>query len=193
MNKPLTSWKKSLAALGYKVNWNAVFRSKKQKALKRRQQELANQHFHIENLEDRQMLSTVTDFGFESNQLTVVGTEASDTISISSVDGFVQVGNQQTTVAASDVQQIDVSGLGGNDVINLEGVVTAFEFTNLSSTTISGGDGSDVIVGSEADDLILGGAGDDTIEGSLGDDTIVGGSGYDQVFDDTSTGPAGEW
>ena len=47
------------------------------------------------------------------------------------------------------------------------------------STTLSGGDGDDLIEGTEADDLIRGGPGADTILGGDGFDTLSGGTGAD--------------
>jgi len=61
MNKPLTSWKKSLTALGRRVNWQNFYRAKQ------RSQNGSDDHsFHrleLESLESRMMLSTVTGSG----------------------------------------------------------------------------------------------------------------------------------
>ena len=183
MNKPLTSWKKSLAALGFKVNWDAVLRTKNRKMLKRQQDELANQHFHIENLEERQMLSTVTDFAFDTdNTLTVTGTDVDDTITISVTSGGkVEVGGQETPVNAVDVSSIRVFAMGGNDQVALNSVTVA-DFSSLGSIVIDGGEGNDTLIGSPGDDTIFGGGGNDIIDANGGNDTISGGPDDDAVI-----------
>ena len=173
MKKPLTSWKKSLAALGFKVNWDAVLRSKNRKMLKRQQDDLANQHFHIENLEERQMLSVVTDFGFDaaSSTLTVTGTPDTDTITISaSSGGLVEVGGQETSINAVDVSVIQVLALESDDQVDLSGV-SVVDFTSLTNVDIEDGAAADLQVASVSQgDIDLGG----TASGSVGaiDETI---------------------
>ena len=182
MKSQLTSWKRTLGTLGFKANWDAVSLKRKRKALKPQQEQLADHHFHVETLEDRQMLSTVTDFGFNlENHLTVIGTDASDSITISvTAGGSVEVGGRDTEVTADSVESIFVTGLGGNDTIDLS-AVDVLSFANLNSVRVEGGDGLDVIDGSQVSTYIFGGDGNDTIEGGGGDDVIYGGNGDDII------------
>ena len=61
MKKPLTSWKKTLKSLGYKVDWHQFFRNKRNRELQRHVRE-TDVEFHVETLEPRKMLSTVPVF-----------------------------------------------------------------------------------------------------------------------------------
>jgi len=47
--------------------------------------------------------------------------------------------------------------------------------------TMTGNDGSNVLVGADGNDHVDGGAGDDTLDGTMGNDTVLGGSGADTV------------
>jgi hypothetical protein len=60
-------------------------------------------------------------------------------------------------------------------------------FTGLKTipTTITGGDGNDVLAGGGVTDSIEGGAGDDDIDGFAGDDTIKGNDGNDDLKPNT--------
>ena len=167
MNKPLTSWQKTLRSLGYKVNWNVFFRSKNKAAPKRRQVKRLQQKLGFESLEPRQLLAVVTDYGFDptTNALTVVGTNTEDTISISvSGNDLVEVGSLETNIDPATVSSILVNGLDGNDEIDLSGVDPAV-FTELDLTEIFGGGGDDTIDGSDGNDIIFG----DNQEVLLGD------------------------
>ena len=158
MNKPLTSWQKTLRSLGYKVNWNVFFRSKDKVAPKRRQAKRLQQKLGFESLEPRQLLAVVTDFGFDpaTNALTVVGTNAEDTISISvSGNDLVEVGGVETNVDPATVSSILVNGLDGNDDIDLSGVDPAV-FTELDFYEIFGGGGEGGITGRTGYDVLRG-------------------------------------
>jgi len=173
MNKPLNYWRQTLSALGYKVNWAAVFRSRERRMLKRKKA-LSNRRLHFEVLESRQMLATITDFLFDpvNGALTVNGTAGEDLIALSvSTSNEVLIGQdadlQATGIPASDVNSILLNGLGGNDEIDARGV-NLNEFTELASVRILGGSGEDTIYGSGNADEIFGGS------GGLGDVNLDG-------------------
>lgn len=134
---------------------------------------------------------------FDSNTgaLTIAATQASD-IAVRSVDNDLQitingvVDNSLGSITAASVKSISLEGSAGDDRIDLSGV-TAVEFTNLTGTTVQGGDGNDTIIGSALDDRLIGGAGDDSIlagagndllNGSFGNDTLFGEAGVDLIF-----------
>ena len=58
---------------------------------------------------------------------------------------------------------------------------------SLTSLTIYGRDGNDILYGGAFDDTIFGGAGDDFIAGGSGNDTLEGGSGADLIAGDSTT------
>ena len=143
MNKPLTSWQKTLRALGYKVNWRSVH-SKKRQSTKQ-------QNFRFENLEPRKMLATVS---FDSGRLEVTGTADPDTIVLRVSAGEVLVNGSGTGANAADVESVVVDGLAGNDRI----LLSRANFSGTSpEITINGGDGNDTIVGTARRDNIDGG------------------------------------
>ncbi|WP_454713916.1 cadherin domain-containing protein [Caulobacter segnis] len=111
-------------------------------------------------------------------------TQASHTITVQASDGLLTsttdfvinlvdqidffwaggTGNDTYAVSASDVQDWQLEGNGGND-------------------TLTGGAGEDVIMGWAGDDTLAGGAGDDTFIVGQGDgfDAFNGGAGYDVI------------
>ena len=167
MNKPLTSWQRTLRALGYKVNWRNGY-SKQRRSYKKPK-------FHFENLEPRKMLASVT---FDNGQLAVAGTQGDNTIVLTvlatnevevEIDGVIVA-----TENAEEVESIIINGLAGNDVIDL----SQSDFSSTSPAieiTVRAGDGDDTIFGSPLDDSIYGDDGNDEIYGGGGNDFLVGG------------------
>lgn len=113
---------------------------------------------------------------------------------------------------------VTVRGLGGDDLICLEGNTnaavtveagtgndTVFGHTFLGNQTsdgparqlfINGGAGNDILHGGEGDDVLLGGSGNDTIYGRQGNDSLNGGVGNDVLHggqgDDAISGQGGD-
>lgn len=71
----------------------------------------------------------------------------------------------------------------GTDIASYaEGAASHAAPTCLGLTaTISGGDGSDVLVGTAGDDVVAGGNGDDVLRGGGGNDVLCGGRGIDTL------------
>ena len=171
MNKPLTSWQKTLRTLGYKVNWRNAHSSKRRK--------IKQSNFHFENLEPRQMLAA----DFVGGVLQVNGTEFNDVIELTvsgnneiEVDGDLVFNSLGEAASAENTNSIIVNGFAGEDLIDLSGL-------NFSSPTpvnidvvVDGGSQGDEIIGSSLNDSIFGGAGDDTLVGGAGNDFLSGGN-----------------
>jgi Ca2+-binding RTX toxin-like protein len=75
---------------------------------------------------------------------------------------------------------VNVSGTGGNDLIDLNSGAKGFTPIDVP-TTLSGGSGQDSIAGGEGADSIDGGSGNDSIFGNGGNDTIAGSDGADRI------------
>src|SRR5437773_4358870 len=126
-------------------------------------------------LEERRLLSAAVEAGI----LTVVGTDANDTISVG--------------LNATDNTKVDVG---------INGTVTSFALLNADTTAaitgikISGGNGDDKItvdqtnggiaipatlLGGNGQDSLTGGAGNDVLNGGNGKDVLVGGDGNDTL------------
>ena len=104
--------------------------------------------------------------------LKLAGTGGDDQIT-ARLDGeyIVIVNGAIRSFDPSVFDSIEVRGLGGDDLMDLTGV--------LAPTTISGGSGNDTVVGGEGADKIGGGRGNDELRGASGADSILGGTGND--------------
>jgi Ca2+-binding RTX toxin-like protein len=170
----------------------------------------------LEKLEDRTLLAASV--LFSSGELQIL-TDANETVLIredpvtpGQVD--VQIGTSSTVattapslpnVATTDVTSIVLVTGAGDNTIDLSGVL-ASAFTGLTSISVQGGNGNDVIVGSpdlattidgqDGDDSITGGTANDTIFGGDGNDTIAGLAGNDSINagdgDDSVSGDDGD-
>jgi Ca2+-binding RTX toxin-like protein len=127
-------------------------------------------------------------FDAVNGELVIKGTNSGETISVTVSGGQVKVNGANPAypgaVNASSVKSIKVYGNGGNDAINLGGVLSG-SFTNLPATGavyIDGGAGADTITGSGVGDFIYGGADNDNIRGGAGVDQEYGGSGNDWLY-----------
>ena len=122
--------------------------------------------------------ATVTSSVNAAGALTVT-TDAADTVEITSdANGDVKIngGNPGggAAVAASSITSIQVTGDGGNNILDLSGVSDP-AFGVQTPVTVDGGGGNDVITGSKLADLLKGGEGHDRI---IGDDNPL------NTFDD---------
>ena len=75
------------------------------------------------------------------------------------------------TIDTTNVERVEVDGLGGNDSIDGSGQ------TNIAvALEITGGDGNDTLTGGAGNDTLIGGAGNDSLTGSAGADAFVFGA-----------------
>lgn len=117
--------------------------------------------------------------------LTVTSDDENDQITVRcGNDGNVKVnGGRPDTgaVACSEITSISVLGNGGSDEIHLQSVDAA-TFPAVTSVTVDGGTGPDVIVGSQLADTITGGDGNDSFRIDVFSDVVDGGLGNDRAF-----------
>jgi Ca2+-binding RTX toxin-like protein len=118
-----------------------------------------------------------------------VSSDAGDAIDITCVGtpGNVKVNGNDPAggpAACSAVTSITVEGGPGGNAINLNGVTDEL-FTGLTSVTVNGNGGDDVILGSEINDVLNGGDGTDRVVGfrnAAGTrDVMTGGEGNDTL------------
>jgi Ca2+-binding RTX toxin-like protein len=77
------------------------------------------------------------------------------------------------------VESLLVKGNTGNDsLVGQNGIGT------LTSLTLDGGNGDDILLGGAGDDTLLGGADDDVLIGGPGLDTLDGGPGNNILIQD---------
>lgn len=142
---------------------------------------------------------TLTATGAAASPLTdvleIIGSSGND--AVSSTTSVVTM-NGKKVGAGSNLVEVRVFGLAGNDQIDLDlnlpgthKVIDAGDgndFVNVSGTidaTILGGTGDDYLIGSPLADLIDGGSGNDVLLGDAGDDTLYGGEGNDLLVGGT--------
>lgn len=178
-----------------------MFRSYFQALFEGRVRRLARQRrpsrsygFGGETLESRKMLSAAAVFVPSTGILTVTGDAQDNTLTVGRDaagdltvnSGAVPIVGGSPTVA--NVSQIQIFGLGGNDVLSLDETNGA-----LPNARLFGGDGNDTLIGGSGNDQLFGQAGNDTLygkggndllNGGAGDDVLTGGAGTDQVFGD---------
>ncbi len=109
--------------------------------------------------------------------LHIEGTKKADTITVEQTGDQLEIHNGKNVVqvkvggasvnqvSMSQVRQIEINGLAGNDKIRLDGVSTA--------ANINGGKGNDKITGGGGDDTLTGGLGKDVLNGGGGINTLV--------------------
>jgi Ca2+-binding RTX toxin-like protein len=77
-----------------------------------------------------------------------------------------------------DAERAELTGGGAAQTID----VSAFFTAGLTSVTLDGGGGDDVLLGSDGSDVLVGSGGSDRIEGNAGNDRMIGGSGADTLI-----------
>ena len=162
MNKPLTSWQKTLRSLGFKVNWEAVF-AKMQRSSQTKATPRVNFSLNVETLEERQMLSSV---GLVSEvDITVdASLESAETSVVASVD------------ATNDV----VAASSASDVLLFTSAVTETDQGSIAVGESVSGD----VQGDEVDVYTFAG----TAGESIAADFTIGGPGIEIEI----VGPDGE-
>jgi Ca2+-binding RTX toxin-like protein len=126
--------------------------------------------------------------GVGGDVVNVNGTDGADTINItpSPVAGFARVNivGISTSVDVTNVASLAIHGLGGPDTISGSNGLAALKIP----LTLDGGPGDDVINGGDGDDMLIGGDGNDTIDGNRGNDVASMGAGDDTFIWDPGDG-----
>ncbi len=81
------------------------------------------------------------------------------------------------TLDIGTVENLDVNGGGGNDII-----VGSVGLAGLISLDLDGGEGNDLLIGGDGADVLRGGAGNDTLLGNRGNDIVLGQDGNDLLI-----------
>ena len=114
--------------------------------------------------------------------LTVTGTPRSDSVSIASISGLIEVNGGVVRIAGGlatlrNTRRIVISAGAGNDHI----VFNEWQGP-LPPAQIDGGDGADFISAGSGDDALRGGPGNDVLLGGRGNDSVEGQSGSDLLI-----------
>jgi Ca2+-binding RTX toxin-like protein len=133
-------------------------------------------------LRDRDSLDVIRG-GANNDTIEIYGTERDDHFVLEQLDGGTfQVTNGingyfnfslPEAVTDRDIEQLQVSGLGGDDTIQAIGLF------NVNLLRLDGGDGNDTIIGADSRNLLIGGDGDDVLTGGADHDILRGGAGND--------------
>src|SRR4051812_44166251 len=129
---------------------------------------------------------------FSAGVLHVFGDSADNSIQISrDAAGKLVINSGAVTVTGgtptvANTSRIQVTSLGGNDVIALNeangALPVAHLFGGAGNDTLTGGSGGDQLFGQAGNDTLLGKGGSDSLFGGRDDDTITGGDADDQAF-----------
>jgi hypothetical protein len=117
--------------------------------------------------------------------LTVTGTAEGDQIHVWARGDAIRVdrGGEIQNYSRASVKQIEIRGLGGDDMIIVNTRdIPAYVQGNAGNDTLVGGAENDNLVGGGGNDLLDGGAGDDRLDATSGDDKLVGGEGNDRLY-----------
>jgi Ca2+-binding RTX toxin-like protein len=120
------------------------------------------------------------DGGAGTDAVNLKGTKTADNIFLvqTGTDGQIALsqdgGTSFTALNLSGVEQLNVTGTGGDDAINAQQLqVNSFQLT------LDGGAGNDTLTGGSGNDVLLGGAGNDVVDGGRGADQAFLGTGND--------------
>ena len=122
--------------------------------------------------------------------LTVEGTGSSNIINLDvgpNTGSDLVGGLDSERVSVDDLNALEfagktslrINGLAGHDTIDLNDASLPAE---LTSVTLDGGSGNDILIGSAEHDQLIGGRGDDLLRGEGGDDVLSGGEGQDTLL-----------
>jgi Ca2+-binding RTX toxin-like protein len=114
-----------------------------------------------------------------------LGSNLGDTIQVAAngTDAAVGAITSTTRLDVFAVESLVVLGLGASDQIAAVGNLAA-----LTTLTIDGGPGDDILRGGNGADLLLGGTGNDTVDGNQGTDRALLGTGADRFQWDPGDG-----
>ena len=148
----------------------------------------------LETLERRRLLSTVH---LNGSTLEIVGTAGDDFIDVSFDETTQQVkvvtsGDADQSFDPTNIDFISVRAGSGDDYVRILIIGAAVP------STVSGGDGNDVLHGGVGNDSLSGNAGRDTLVGSVGSDRLAGNGGRDRIAADSGNdvvygGAGGDW
>ncbi|MGE0724648.1 MAG: calcium-binding protein [Alphaproteobacteria bacterium] len=85
------------------------------------------------------------------------------------------------TALATQLNSVNVSGLGGGDLIST-GDGRDRVYGNTGADNVFGGANNDSLYGGQENDTVAGGAGNDNVAGDLGNDLLIGGTGDDIIY-----------
>jgi Ca2+-binding RTX toxin-like protein len=120
------------------------------------------------------------DGGTGTDTVNFKGTTTADNIQLvqTGADGQIAIsqdgGVSFTALNLTGVEQLNVTGTGGDDTLNAQQLQA-----NGFQLTLDGGAGNDTLIGGSGNDVLLGGAGNDTVIGGRGADQAFLGSGND--------------
>lgn len=139
-------------------------------------------HLSIETLEERSLMA-VTAVSLTAGTLSIVGSSGDDQICVRIFDDLVVV-DGGGNFNLSDVQRVNISALGGNDVVRLDGAQSGASAAFTRPATVDLGSGDDLYRGGPSIDNVFGGIGNDTMYGGASDDYLDGGAGSDYLYGD---------
>ena len=119
----------------------------------------------------------VAEGGEGTEKITVNGTDANETFSVTANGTLVRVDRLSPTPFNFDIgssEGLVINGNGGDDSFSATGNLAA-----LIPLTFNGGGGNDTILGGNGADVLIGGDGNDFIDGNQGADTALMGGGDD--------------
>ena len=138
----------------------------------------------LQPLESRRLLSS----SLSAGTLTVLGTAAADTITLSLVGGTTirvteSVGSLVSNFALASVSKIVVKTGAGNDSLTISTNIArpASILGESGNDTLHAGNGNDTMDGGPGNDKLYGWGGDDSINGGSENDSVYGGSGNDTL------------
>ncbi|MCA9011075.1 MAG: hypothetical protein KDB01_15100 [Planctomycetaceae bacterium] len=118
------------------------------------------------------VVTSGVEWSFNAGVLSVTGTSLDDTITVRNDLGTIKIEANgsliNTGVAASTVNRVIVSGLAGDDRLQLDNSLGA----SLPGI-LEGGDDNDILIGGLSHDTLEGGEGNDGLDGGAGNDTYV--------------------
>ncbi len=144
-------------------------------------------NFSVERLEDRRVLSaTPGTISLTDGELVICGTDANNTIIVAEISAGIFVAADFLTdsqiYASDDVTSITITGGDGDDVLMARTMTQSVNIDAEAGTDfIYGGAAADILRGGEGNDLILGGAGNDELYGDAGADRLLGHAGDDTI------------
>lgn len=147
---------------------------------------------HVEPLQERVMPAIVATFFPATGILSVIGDALDNQIKVSrTAAGSLQVNEGAVlitggTPTVANTVQIQLSGLGGHDLLELDesngALPAASLFGGTGNDTLIGGSGADSLFGQGGNDTLFGKSGNDFLFGGASNDVLIGGRGNDQVF-----------
>jgi Ca2+-binding RTX toxin-like protein len=121
---------------------------------------------------------------------TLDGGDGDDTLDGGSGNDLIR----ETFTGDATLTNSAMTGRGSDTVLNAERAllfggaaaqtfdVSTFFTAGLTSVTLNGAGGDDILFGSEGSDVLVGSGGDDRVEGNSGHDRIIGGAGADTLI-----------